>query len=62
MSTILVLEDDMELNQTITYALTKEGYHVYSAYTCKEAEQISENETFNLSIYQTGTASSFVNG
>ena len=41
MSTILVLEDDMELNQTITYALTKEGYHVYSAYTCKEAEQCS---------------------
>ena len=50
MSTILVLEDDMELNQTITYALKKEGYHVFSAYSCKEAEKFTENESFHLAI------------
>lgn len=49
-STILVLEDDMELNQTITYALKKEGYHVLSAYSCKEAEKFTENESFHLAI------------
>lgn len=49
-STILVLEDDMELNQTITYALKKEGYHVLSAYSCKEAEKFTEKESFHLAI------------
>ena len=46
----LFLEDDMELNQTITYALKKEGYHVLSAYSCKEAEKFTENESFHLAI------------
>lgn len=50
MYTILVLEDDMELNQTITYALKKEGYHIFSAHSCKEAEKFTENESFHLTI------------
>lgn len=50
MFTILVLEDDMELNQTITYVLEKEGYHVFSAYSCKEAENFAENNSFHLAI------------
>ena len=40
MSTILVLEDDRELNQTMAYALEKEGYHVLSAYSCEEAKRV----------------------
>lgn len=50
MFTILVLEDDTELNQTITYGLKKEGYGVLSAYSCKEAETLAENNSFHLAI------------
>lgn len=50
MYTILVLEDNVELNQTITYALKKEGYHIFSAHSCKEAEKFAENESFHLTI------------
>lgn len=50
MFTILVLEDDIELNQTITYALEKEGYQVFSAYSYKEAEVFVDNNLFHLAI------------
>ena len=50
MFTILVLEDDRELNQTITYALEKEGYHVFSAYSCKEAQNFTDHQSFHLAI------------
>lgn len=50
MSTILVLEDDRELNQTMTYALEKERYHVLSAYSCEEAKELSEQRTLHLAI------------
>ena len=50
MFTILVLEDDMELNQTISYALEKEKYHVFSAYSYKEAKFFVENNSFHLAI------------
>lgn len=50
MSMILVLEDDRELNQTMTYALEKEGYHVLSAYSCEEAKELSEQRTLHLAI------------
>ena len=50
MSTILVLEDDRELNQTMTYALEKEGYHVLSAYSCEEAKELSKQRTLHLAI------------
>lgn len=50
MLTILVLEDDSELNQTITYALKKEGYRVLSAYSCKDAKALLERNALNLAI------------
>lgn len=50
MATILVLEDDIELNQTITYAMEKQGYQVFSAYSCKEAEIFTEGNSFHLAI------------
>ena len=66
MFAILVLEDDMELNQTITYALKKEGYHVFSAYSCKKQKILQKIILFIwrylMSIYQMETAFSFVNG
>lgn len=49
-ATILVLEDDIELNQTITYAMEKQGYQVFSAYSCKEAEIFTEGNSFHLAI------------
>ena len=49
-ATILVLEDDIELNQTITYAMGKQGYQVFSAYSCKEAEIFTEGNSFHLAI------------
>lgn len=48
--TILVLEDDLELNQTICTALQKENYRVYNAYTCKDGQAIAINHTFDLAI------------
>ena len=50
MATILVLEDDIELNHTITHAMEKEGYQVFSAYSCKEAEIFTESNSFHLAI------------
>lgn len=50
MFTILVLEDDTELNQTISYVLKKEGYRVFSAYSCKDAKSFAENHSLNLAI------------
>ena len=53
---ILILEDDRELNQTITYALEKEGYHVFSAFSCKEAEHMAEDHAFQLAILDVNPA------
>lgn len=36
---ILVIEDDQALNDGITFALEKEGYHVHGAYTLQEARK-----------------------
>ncbi|MDO4941218.1 MAG: response regulator transcription factor [Lachnospiraceae bacterium] len=40
MQKILIVEDDHELNQGISYALKKEGYAVRSAYSMKETQDI----------------------
>ena len=40
MNTILLLEDDANLNRGISLKLRKEGYDVYSAFTVKEAEDL----------------------
>ena len=39
MNTILLLEDDANLNRGISLKLTKEGYDVRSAFTIKEAKE-----------------------
>ena len=50
MYTILVLEDDFELNQTVSDSLKKNGYRVLSAYTCKEGQKLAKTYTFNMAI------------
>ena len=50
MDTILVLEDDLELNHTICTSLEKENYRVFSANTCKKGQALAENHTFDLAI------------
>ena len=48
--TILVLEDDLELNHTICTALQKENYRVYHTYTCKDGQSLAAGHTFDLVI------------
>ena len=50
MFTILVLEDDIDLNQTMTHSLEKEGYQVLSALSCKEAHQLVNEHIIHLAI------------
>lgn len=50
MFSILILEDDRELNQTITYALEKEKYNVFSAYSRADAEKIVLSDEIDLII------------
>lgn len=48
MQKILIVEDDRELNRTICYALKKEGYDIYSAYSVREAKTVYRKETVEL--------------
>ena len=50
MNSILVLEDDRELNNTIYHSLMKENYRVFSAYLCKEAKLLIDKNTIDLAI------------
>lgn len=50
MRTILLLEDDMELNEGISYALKNENYKVISAYSVKEARKAFENTTVDIAV------------
>lgn len=50
MQTILLLEDDLELNRTICSSLQKEGYRVLNAYTYKEGQTLVSNNTIDLAI------------
>lgn len=50
MQTILLLEDDLELNRTIYSSLQKEGYRVLNAYTYKEGQTLVSNNTIDLAI------------
>lgn len=45
-----MLEDDFELNQTISASLEKAGYRVSKAYTCKEGQELFRNHTFDMAI------------
>lgn len=44
MQNILIVEDDRELNDGIAYALSREGYHILSAHSLKEAETLYKKE------------------
>lgn len=48
--TILVLEDDIELNNTICCSLEKNGYRVMGARTCEEAKNYANSYTFHMAI------------
>lgn len=50
MKTILLLEDDENLNRGITLKLSKEGYRVLSAFTLKEAESLLKQEMIHMVI------------
>ena len=50
MKSILLLEDDENLNKGIGLKLEKEGYKVFSAYTVREATAIFEREPTDLVI------------
>ena len=50
MKSILLLEDDENLNRGIRLKLCKEGYHVFSACTMSEANSIFSKESFDLVI------------
>lgn len=50
MYTILVLEDDLELNQTICNSLKENGYRVLNAHTYKEGQTLANSYTLNLVI------------
>lgn len=50
MYTLLVLEDDAELNQTISNALRNEGYRVLTAFSCQEGMALVTNHTFDLAV------------
>lgn len=50
MYSILVLEDDTELNQTICYSLEKEGYRIFCAYSCQEGKASVDNQTVDMVI------------
>lgn len=50
MNSILVLEDDRELNNTIYHSLMKENYRVFSAHLCKEAKSLIDKNTIDLTI------------
>ena len=48
--TILLLEDDENLNRGIALKLSKEGYHMLTAYTIGEAEALFQREEVHMVI------------
>lgn len=48
MQTILVVEDDYDLNQSICYSLKKSGYEVFGAAYMEEGKQIFMREQINM--------------
>ena len=50
MYTLLVVEDDVELNQTISEVLSGEGYRVLRAHSCREAQRLADSHTLDLAV------------
>lgn len=50
LKSILLLEDDENLNRGICLKLSKEGYRVFSAYTKSEAQAVFDKERIDLVI------------
>lgn len=50
MKTILLLEDDDNLNRGISLMLDREGYHILSAHTVKQAEDIFSRQPIQMAI------------
>lgn len=50
LKTILLLEDDENLNRGLSMKLRREGYRVLSVYSIKEAEAIFEKESVHMVI------------
>lgn len=50
MKSILLLEDEENLNRGITITLQKEGYQVYSAYSIEQAQAVWRAETLDMII------------
>lgn len=49
-SVILVLEDDIDLNQTMSISLEKEGYQVFSAFSYNEAKALVDQHNIHLAV------------
>ena len=45
---ILLVEDDADIQDMLTYSLSAEGYTIHSAYTVKEGWEIIENKAIDL--------------
>ena len=50
MPSILVVEDDENLNRGITFSLKKSGYEVFSAESVKKAKRIASDNNVDVTI------------
>ena len=50
MRTIMIVEDDMILNKTLTYNLVSDGYEVTSAYKYQEAVNYLKEKEFDIAL------------
>ena len=50
MPSILVVEDDENLNRGITFSLKKSGYEVFSAESVKKAKRIANDNNVDVTI------------
>lgn len=53
-SSILVVEDDEQILKFITYSLTKEGYHTFTAESGKAAFELLGNKSIDLIVLDLG--------
>lgn len=50
MNKIIMIEDDILLNKTLTYNLTSDGYDVVSAYSCSSARALFTKSMYDLAL------------